>query len=511
MNKSPKIKLIFPCQFEVNNSFPQPIDINLPYGMGVVTSYLKTQNIYVEQDDLSAKFSHKPTLLDLIIKSQFNIKRFRIDFMNFFQTDQPCPRLEGLLSKVLDSTSIKGFDIIGFSIFSNKHFLFALLLSRKIKKYTNTPIVFGGPFITLYGQLYPDAFKFIDFMITGDGGAPLSQLAHCLVQEASPEHIPGLIYKHNNNLTVVPRDRYPIEDMPMPDFAGLPLDLYRIHNSYKDICIPYQISRGCNGACSFCETKNMNPFLEYKSHHKVVTELQQLKEKYGSNFFHFCDNGAINTSDEYLEGLCDAFIDNKIGIHWDALARIKHLDRAILEKMKLAGCRKLYLGVESGSDRMLELMHKGATVAQTEAVLKDAAELGIQNSVLLISGYPHEQEEDIKNTVDFIRRNKKYLWFVNSLALQVRYGTDLWKHPERHGITNLLPFSPFNFIFSFDEIGGLRWQEKQVQQMRSDRQIKRAIRNYLTFRLLFFMLLQKLRYFMKPDFISGAARNAGDR
>lgn len=543
VNKRPKIKLIFPCRIESYKPYQDYTNISgLPYGMGMLTSYLREQSIYVEQDDLAVRFNHQTTLLDTIRHSKLHINKFAEDIGTFLKTDKLSHRLEKLLCKILYSTSIKGFDIIGFSIFTDKHFLFALLLSNKIKDFTNTPIVFGGPFITLYGQLYPEAFKFIDFMISGDGRIPFSQLARCLVQKTPLEHIPGIIYKHKGSLTIVPRVQYSIEEMPIPDFEGLPLDLYRARNFLR---LPYQISRGCNGACSFCVTKNIDASCEYKSYHKVVAELQQLKEKYDSNLFYFCDNGAINNSYGYLEGLCRTFIDNKINIRWGAYARIEHLDREILEKMKLAGCQFLSFGVESGSDRILRLMNKGITTTQTEKVLRDSARVGIKNSIFLILGYPQEHKEDVESTVDFIRRNKKYLYGVQCTPLYVSYGSNLWRHPETYGITikssisngtpmasqpsvpervrsplcclssaglnNIVPLVFARYVFAFDEIGGLRWQEKRVQQERSRQQVVRAIRKYVIIRFHIFMLFQKLIYFVKSVFDVRVVQRRGDK
>jgi radical SAM superfamily enzyme YgiQ (UPF0313 family) len=182
--------------------------------------------------------------------------------------------------------------------------------------------------------------------------------------------------------------------------------------------------------------------------------------------------------------------------------------------MKLAGCWRLDFGVESGSDRILRLMNKETTTAQTQVALRDAAGLGIRNFVFLISGYPHERKEDVASTIDFIRRNKKYLWFTHVYVLKVLYGSKLWRHPESYGITNLDPYYSypyFYYYFSFDEIGGLRWQEKCVQQARSRQQIVKTIRKYLLFRLVIVMLFQKLIYFMKPRFYIGVAQKRGDK
>lgn len=509
VNEYFKIKLINPCRFEKDDLYSDPPSSHhhqLPYGMGILTSYLKKQGAYVEQDDLSVKFNTTRKWSKEINPTDLHINNHLLEeIRGFSKTSELSPRLERLLCGILNSTSIKGFDIIGFSIFTFWHFLFALLLSHKIKEFTNTPIVFGGPFITLQGQLRPDAFKFIDFMITGEGEMPLMQLGLTLIQKTSFERIPGLIYKHNGSLTVIPRDKYPIEEMPIPDFEGLPLDLYRVKDCYKSLYIPYQISKGCNGTCSFCNAEHINPFLEYKSYHKVVTELRQLKEKYSSNLFRFCDS-SINNSYEYLKGLCKAFIDNKINIHWCTYARIGNLDKAILERMKVAGCNRLFFGVESGSDRMLRLMRKGFTSMQAQMILRYADEFDIQNYCCFISGLPHERKEDIRNTVDFIRRNKKCIDLARVYSFSLSYDSHIWREPETYGITNVREII-HKRIFVFDEIGGLRWQEKLRQQECSNKQIRRAIYKHV-FRGSFF---QKLIYFMKSRFFIRVAQKRGDK
>jgi len=472
-----KIKLIFPCRFEVNDPYCDEPMYYLPYGMGVLVSYIKKQGMYVEQDDLSIKFNAERKWLKKARSADLHIRNYYRDISGFFKTNELSCRLEKIICRMLSCTSIKGFDIIGFSIHTYGHFLVAILLSSQIKKYTNTPIVFGGPFITLYGQLYPCAFEFIDFMIMGEGEIPLIQLVHSLFQKTSPEQIPGLIFKRRGTLVVVPREKYPIEDMCMPDFEGMPLELYKSKDPDKKLWLPYQVSRGCNGVCSYCEHKGIDSSLEYKSYRKTVVELQQLKEKYNSRLFRFCDS-SINSSYEYLDGLCKEFIGHKMNIYWKTYARIECLDKALLQKMRLAGCERLCIGVESGSDRILRLMRKRFTSMQAQTVLRDAAELGIQNICFFISGYPYERKEDIRNTVDIIRRNKKYICFAHVYAFYLPYGCDMWKHPEIYGITNLTQLVPKPY-FSFDEIDGLRWPKKRAQQVSSQKQVKRAIRKYL--------------------------------
>ena len=502
INRQPRIKLIFPCRFEVNDPYHDPLAIHLPYGMGVLTAYLKKHGAYVEQDDLSVKFNARGKHLKEVRSVDLRVSdSFKKNVINFFKTGELTCRLERFVGGVLSSTSIRGFDIIGFSVFTHWHFIFALMLSSQIKKHIKTPIVFGGPCITLYGKFFPEAFKIIDFMIAGEGEKPLIELARALIQKTSFERVPGLIYKRERALSMVAREEYLIEEMCMPDFEGLPLKLYRGEQPQERLYVPFQISKGCNGACGFCVTKRIDPFLKYKSYGKVVTELRLLKEKYESNFFHFCDS-SINSSCEYLEGLCKEFIDNRINIYWRTYAKVERLDREVLRKLKAAGCETLIFGIESGSDRVLRLMRKGFTSNQAQMILRDSAELGIKNSVCFMSGYHHEGEADIRHTVDFIRRNKKYIYHAQVNPFQLAFGSDMWEHPEVYGITNPKESKP-RILFTFDEIGGLRWQEKRIQQAHSNKQIIRAFRKHLVqpglLRSLIYFVRTRLDIKRKPQ------------
>lgn len=485
-----KIKLIHPSRIGTYDLYGNRNIIYLPYGMGVLTSYLRSNGIYVEQQDLSVKLTRKRKWVrdDRLVRLYRN-KPLSEDISKFFATKNIPVHLEEIFNEMLDSIPISGFDIIGFSIFTLWHFLVAIMLSSRIKKWTNTPIVFGGPFITLYGQLYPHAFEFIDFMIVGEGEQPLRQLVHSLGKDDSFKKIPGIVYKQKDSLIVCPRARYSIEKMPIPDFEGLPLGLY--DKSSKGIFLPYQISKGCNGTCNFCRQKHIYPFLEYKSYSKVINDLQELKKKYKSSLFHICDS-SVNSSVEYLEGLCNAFVQNKIRINWRASVKIGNIDRQILEKMKLSGCKSLFFGIESGSDRILGLMQKGFTAGQAQHALRMSAELGLENICSFVSGYIHEQQRDIMDTIYFIRKNKKFIDQARLHSFILLHGSDIWEYPQKYNISNLRTIRPI-FVCAFDENNGLSWTEKRKQQDNSNMQIKKAIKKHLIYGKLFHKLMHLAR------------------
>jgi len=178
VNNNFKLKLIFPYRFENPNPYSYVPDYYLPYGMGVLTTFLKKHNCYVEQEDLSVRFNRRAsTFLPFRFKNMdLDIAINREGIRRFLESGETGGKLDLFIDKLLNSTSLRGFDLIGFSIFTFFHFIFALVFSKRIKQITNTPIVFGGQFINLYGQLYPEVFDYVDYMIVGDGGGPLLKL-----------------------------------------------------------------------------------------------------------------------------------------------------------------------------------------------------------------------------------------------------------------------------------------------------------------------------------------------
>lgn len=500
-NKDFRFKLILPCKIEYYKPYVYTSINCLPYGMGIITAFLRKHGYYVEQEDLSVRFNHYNfAFFPFIFKNiDFDIIINRDEIHMFLKTGERRGKLSLFIDKILDSISIQGFDAIGFSIFSIFHFIFALAFSKRIKQITNTPIIFGGPFIRLYGQLYTHVFNYVDYMIVGDGGVPLLRLIEYMHNQIAISEVPNLIYRDNGKLIVNPRQHYPIEDIPMPDFDALSMKLYRNWSpkgSY--ISFPYQISRGCTNRCSFCANIAVNDKLEFKSYEKVLSELSQIKERYNNITFHFCDD-AINNSYEYLEGLCDLFINNKLNINWSVYAKVGNLDKYILRKMKEAGCQWLLFGIESGSNRILKIMNKGCTSEEASQSLKDAHEAGIINILCLIAGYPHETKQDINKTIDFIRKNKKYISYAQAYEFRLEYGSAIYCNPERYGVDNLIPYLS-RYRFAFDESEGLKWERKHKQQEESQKQIIKAIHKNIGFKVfishlftLFGLVIDKIK------------------
>ena len=156
------------------------------------------------------------------------------------------------------------------------------------------------------------------------------------------------------------------------------------------------------------------------------------------NYFYFIGslmNGDMGT----LEEFCDLVIANKLTVRWAGQAIIRpEMTKSFLQKMKRAGCSWISYGIESGSRQVLERMNKNFSLEVAARILRDTKEVGIPNQANFMFGLPTETSEDFGQTLEFFRKNRRYIDTV--LASQsfcvIDKGTYLYNHPQEFGIKN---------------------------------------------------------------------------
>jgi radical SAM superfamily enzyme YgiQ (UPF0313 family) len=347
-------------------------------------------------------------------------------------------------------------------------------------------------------------------MIIGDGQRPLLSLIEYLKGNRKIEDVPSLLYRYEGRVISNKREFYSIKQLSPPDFSDLSLSFYR--TKPKDILpLPYQISRGCSYDCNFCTYRAIEPKIELSPIEKVISDIKYMKDKYQSNHFSFI-TAAVNLSYDYLNNLCDAIVDKELDILWNANARLDNLDINLLYKMKKAGCEKLYFGLESASNRVLERMGKKIKVEQTIESLINTYNTGISSVLNIMYGLPYEKEEDILDTVRFLKKYNRYIDKTSFNQFMLMAGSPISNAPDRYGLANLRrskgEFDTRFIYFAFDEIEGLKWEEKLRQTKRFEKillenNFKYIIRNkYPFFRFVPFFVYYYWRNGIKAPYKS---------
>ncbi len=339
------------------------------------------------------------------------------------------------------------------SVFFDAQMVFALEISRRIKEKTDSFICFGGarfgtcpqpqrlfekPLkIKAKGQTGKvNHFRFIDALIPGEGEIPLLELSKGL-QSAALREVPGLIYRTSSALEInPPPPLLHMNRLPVPDFSDLPLEKYMAPAPV----LPLMTSRGCAwGKCTFCTHHKIYKRYRQMDVKKVAFHLKELEKRHHTAFF--------NLFDEMLpparaRNLSKVIIEEGLNISFSAYAKpFKPFGPALLERLRNAGCRLMLWGVESGSQRVLNLMQKGTNVAEMADVLRYSSEAGIRNLIFVMFGFPGETASDFELTIKFLEKTSPFIDALSKGLFVLVEGCEVQKRPEKFCITNMQPSS----------------------------------------------------------------------
>ena len=216
--------------------------------------------------------------------------------------------------------------------------------------------------------------------------------------------------KENNIHILHLNDLFNLNPVNEPvDFDALPTPLYENREKYIFDLLPFRLKHGCTwGKCSFCSlARGWNSGYRERSAKKALQEIEALIDRYNPEML-VCRDNCIN-GDNLLE-FCDGFKNFKIP--WVAMGRADLSDKEI-EALQSAGCRFVYFGLESGSDRVLDQMNKGIDAKQMSDFIRTLFDHNIMPAPSLIVGTPGETEDDFIQTKEFILNHQNYLDFIN--------------------------------------------------------------------------------------------------
>ncbi len=339
------------------------------------------------------------------------------------------PKLD--ITKMLEHILSRNADIIGFSINNSTEYI-SVILTKEIKKKSKKTIIFGGP-----GCYDINAEKFlragVDAIAIGEGEGTLLEF----VQERK---LCKGIYMLHDDKVVYGGSRKPldIDTLPFPDYDDIVDDYLKFSPEMGAVSASFV--RGCTNRCSFC---NESPFwgkVRQRSPENIVNELKYLKQRYHMQFFNKADSTLAISADS-LNKICDLIIESNLNVKWHSQARPeKWLTPELLRKVYQAGCVHVHYGVESGSQKILDLMKKNLNVKVMKQVIKDTDEAGIKASLFIIVDSPKETLIDFIKTVLFLFKLRKHIENYEVSKAGVSYRTDWFLNPGKYGIIDTNPW-----------------------------------------------------------------------
>jgi len=279
---------------------------------------------------------------------------------------------------------------------------------------SSTLILFGH-----YATHFPKetlTYSFADYIILGEPELIFSDLLKALEGEMPLEQVMGIAYLKSGELTVQGSgNRIPNpNELPMPALDLLPQG----RNYYEPLMAePYgmiQSARGCPYQCNYC-VKSYGSKLTELTPERIVKEMREWKRIFNVRSIRFIDDTFTINRRRVLD-ICDQIIAADLGIAWACLSRTDNLDRELLIAMKRAGCVRIYFGMESGSQRMLDIYRKQVNTEEAKRTFHLCREVGIESAAFFMSGHPDETDEDFEHTVRFAKEAKLNFASFNPLT-----------------------------------------------------------------------------------------------
>lgn len=330
--------------------------------------------------------------------------------------------------------------VIGFQAYSYDFGTAARSIIDIKKVIPGVPVILGGPHVSATNTLSLEEIPEIDFAFAGEGevGLPLLMKRISGAANIPLRDIPGLVYREGSNLRQNPRAV--IEDLDVLDFPAWDL---MVPAEYPDSpqsgfykrfpIVSISTTRGCPYLCTFCGSAvNMGKTLRFRSIPVVLEEMRMLYHDYGVREFHIIDD-MFNFKKQRVIDFCEGIRKHKLDINYTFPngLRLNLLDREMLRLMKETGAYAFNVGIESGSQRILDKMKKNLTLELIEEKVNLVREAGLDPCGFFIIGFPGETTEDIKATIRFAKKLKlKRAHFSNFLPLPGTEATRLLVEKE---------------------------------------------------------------------------------
>ena len=320
-------------------------------------------------------------------------------------------------------------EAVGFKLWNGDGLEGSAQIARAIRRHCpDTRIFAGGPQVDFFLELILHQYPYFDALVYGEGEETIRRLAETGGDSRSFETIPNLLYPEDGAVRTTPERMIgTLDDLPLPLYD--PAVYPAMAGDEKIKVIVVDESRGCANQCAFC----VHPM---KSHRTVRTKsierlIREIEVLIASGYRTFRFAGSC-TPYPLLNRFAAEIVRSKARVSYASFAHFRDSENADFPLLNRSGCLALFFGIESGSQRVLDLMNKGIRADGMEATIRRVKEAGIFTVGSLIFPAPGETAATEEETIGLLQVARP-----DSVMLQapiVGPRTGWFQTPERYGL-----------------------------------------------------------------------------
>lgn len=328
-------------------------------------------------------------------------------------------------------------DAVGVAATTNNRFK-GIALIRELKKRNPDLFIFvGGPHFTMTAENALRVIPEIDAVVKGEGEITTQELLDALKKDKDFNGVQGIFYRDKDNKIIETPNRLFLQDINAFILNWSLFDLDKYHRPIDGTnirAVGVMSSRGCPNFCAFCVSAAFwKGILRLRDPIKFVDEVEFLKNNYGFEGFDFWDD-TLTVSKDHVRKICNEILKRNLNIRWYAPTRANTIDKEILTLMAKAGCIRISFGAESGSPRILKIIRKGIKPEQVISAAQISSDLGMQVMVNFMVNLPHETLEDLRMTIDLMKRLNKIKNVTAAYGFSIIYpGTEMEIMSKKEG------------------------------------------------------------------------------
>jgi radical SAM superfamily enzyme YgiQ (UPF0313 family) len=361
-----------------------------PLGLLYVSGYLKSKNI--SNDVFDTTFSNQTTQLEFILEKK--------------------PKVICIYTNLMTKIEV-----------------IKLMKILKTETYNFPKIVLGGPDVTYNVENYLKAGA--DFLVIGEGEETTFELYQAIINNSDIHQIYGIAFLENNQvIQTEARTKFKeLNELPLPNREAISMQKYleTWKNNHGKSSMTISTQRGCPYTCKWCSTAVYGQSYRRRPTHLVVEEMKMLKEKYNPDAIWFVDD-VFTISHKWLTEFHSEIIKQNAIIPFECITRAERLNDEILQLLKEIGCFRIWIGAESGSQKIIDLMDRRVDINHVKKMIQDTNAIGIETGTFVMVGYPEETIEDIDKTIQYLKEAKPTQYTI-TIAYPIK-GTSLYNEIE---------------------------------------------------------------------------------
>jgi radical SAM superfamily enzyme YgiQ (UPF0313 family) len=299
-----------------------------------------------------------------------------------------------------------------------------------------TKVILGGPEVRNHAQNF--LMYGADILVFGEGELTMLELMQQIETGGDISAVNGISYKDANGAIVKTAERAlnkEMDQLPFPARAKVKLTDYlntwKMRHGYSSINV--STMRGCPYSCKWCSRAVYGQSYRRRKPSLVVDEIVQLQQQYDFDNIWFVDD-VFTISHKWLEQFTEEIKRRNVKVSYECISRADRLNDEVIALLKRSGCFRVWVGAESGSQRIIDAMDRRIDVEQTRQMIKKIKAVGMEAGTFIMLGYPGETEEDIVETMNHLKDS-----LPDQFTITITYpikGTPLYAQVEKDFLTH---------------------------------------------------------------------------